>query len=497
MSTIINPSVAARAVAAMRTQRCVITGHWNSNGLKDGYGHIEAIQKSLIANGIKLFCAGPFIMDSTSPTTGASAGTGARRSGSSMVGYGEAIPTNTNNGTNGGFLAAANIADHESLLPNLARFYKMGRGQDSGTQYNNIMRPLYFKPTYPVANTANYNRCGLEFQADPVNPFYFDRNKALRTDFWYGETPEGGTFRPAGVTNPTPNALTYSDSVVTVGVNADPSVMLVHTFDIPAATRDTKLRIGPAGVTNLPSGAGTSIFFGYQLTWEQETLAGVHVSPFYPLGSNSVHDYAYAMSRTDAPGTPDDTLDHWIQVHARPAVDAGQDPFFVWFIADGSNEASESLASVFKGETATTPEAYIDDVRYIISRVTAAWVRRGYKLENLVFALDADHPNLTAAEAKQIIFRTTGYQALAAAFPHTLFAFKNDEIWSTAELTAGAGGGSTNSYYASSGIDSIHMAVVGVGGSVVNGYQPYWARMMAHWLGAPAEVQGGYKRLPR
>lgn len=177
MTTIVGGAVAAKALGWCRTQRVVVTGLWNSNGLQSGQGLIEAIQQSFVSDGIKLFAAGPVTLSSTNPATNADSGNSSGRANTSCVGWQRVV---TGSGANS-LLAAANVQALHSVE---ARAYTYGRGNDgAAVQYPNLYRMLHFQNVQAVGYGGVAS--GISFPAVATSPFHIDPTAALRTDHHY------------------------------------------------------------------------------------------------------------------------------------------------------------------------------------------------------------------------------------------------------------------------------------------------------------------------
>jgi hypothetical protein len=471
--SIINPTAASRALQLCRDQRVAVTGLFNSNGLQGGYGLIEAIQQSFVNAGIKLFAAGPVTLTCTDPLTNASNFNVTPRSNFSCVGWQRVITSEPSvPSPNNKLLSVANTL---ALTTFEARRYIYGRANEGLTprapiEYPTIYRGLHFQNNSAVAFDGSAG--GISFGATAANALHMNPAAAIRTDHWYSNaTPAGGTFRPVALTNSVPNTTVVQSATVTVPAGTA-TAMSRHTWDVTAGVRDTQLRIGPVGGTvfNRPTG---EVFFGFQVSWELDALTGVLVAPFQSNGGWSTYDFANNLARTDGDQCYDEAIDHWIDVVTRPTIDAGQDPVMIFFIAEGSNEASETATSITVGDPGGTAAAYEDNVGYIMTRWKARWAAKGLAADNLIFALYTDHPNWTSGETARANI-VEGSRNLCAAFPSNTFGFDALGSWTAAEL-ANVGIGNESFYdrpNTSESITSIPTAASGafVSASVVNAY---------------------------
>lgn len=449
MATIIGGAVASKALGWCRTQRVAVTGLWNSNGLKNGYGLIEAIQQSFVSAGIKIFAAGPVTLTSTNAATGADDTNSSYRSNLSCVGWQRVV---TSTGANS-LLAAGNVLALHSVE---SKAYTFGRGNDgSGTEYPNLYRMLHFSNVGAVGYGGVAS--GISFGATASSPFHINPAAALRTDHWYSNaTTAGGTFRPAAIEGAVPNVhVANYGSSITVPAGT-PTGFTRATWDVPAGTRSTQLRVGPsAGIASPADCRPTGeVGFGYQVTWERDALAGVLVAPFESMGGWSTRDFAHNLSRVDGSQCYTEAIDHWIDVIVRPILDASQTPRVIFFINEGSNESSETATSIPNGFAGGSLAAWKDNVAYIVSVWRARWAAKGYAADDFVVALVPDHPNLSAGETARASFASTGVADLVAAEPSRTFGIDSLGRWSTTALQ-NLGAGRETLYERASGSQAI------------------------------------------
>lgn len=427
MSTIVNPGVAARAIQLCRTQRVAVTGLWNSNGLQGGYGLLEAIQQSFVAAGIKLFAAGPVTLSSTNQSTNADNTNTAARANTSCLGWQRVVTSASANS----LLDATNILAMHSFE---SQRYTFGRGNDGASlQYPPLYRGLHFKNNAAVGYSGVAS--GISFSATASSPYHINPAAALRTDHWYSNaTAAGGTFRPVAIQGAVPNVhVANYGSAITVPAGT-PTAMSRATWDVAAAARDTQLRIGPTAGTVSPDGRPTGeVFFGFQVTWERDATAGVLVAPFESCGGWSTYDFANNLARTDGSQCYDEAIDHWIDVVVRPILDASQTPTMLFFINEGSNEASETSASIVAAAAGGSVAAYTDNVGYIMSRWAARWAAKGYAADRLIFVLCPDHPNLSSGEPARAAM-VAGVESLCAANPTNCIGLDSLGRWTTTAM---------------------------------------------------------------
>ena len=482
---IVGEDVAALAWGKMKTQRVCLSGEWNSNGGNGGYGHLYGMQRSLIdatKGNIKNFGCLPICMASTVSSTRAinNNGNGGHNPGSWMTvcGYDRAFGIENN----GGWLDPATRVDvWGAESGGLKNFYENGKalnGQGGG-EWDPYRRPVLWRGGAGMATP--YRAGGLDFSADQANTNKPQRQNAWTCDFWYGATGANvGSFRPGAYHSPSGSATAIVSAAQTnIAVGAQ-NAMARLTLDVPAGTRQNAMRIqwGMPFVGHTPTG---DVFLGYMCAWETSALTGYMPCPYFALGGNSTQDFAYRRTRTDTAVANVRALDHHFDVITRPAIAAGQEPFCIWVICDVKNTSSETDVSVWTGQSGASVGAWVENIEAIIADVTAGWIRKGFKEENLVFAIDTEHPHFTGAiKTIEDTYRTTGVDTLIARHPTRLFAFRGDQVWTVGELTTGNG---VTSYYANPTTDGAHMSQVG--------YEAWWDRMIPIWASCKRSPTGG------
>ena len=116
-TSIVNEAVAARVWDAFQTQRVVVTGFFNSNGLKDGYGIIAALQEGFYNNNIRIYGTNVCTIGQTDTSTGAFSSVTQYAQGARGRNTQIQVPVNTS-GT--GLHNASNIGDYVTDLPDIA-----------------------------------------------------------------------------------------------------------------------------------------------------------------------------------------------------------------------------------------------------------------------------------------------------------------------------------------------------------------------------------------
>lgn len=467
---VINPSVAARAWAAMGSRLTFITGHENSNGAYGGYGYAYGWNTSLADAGVKQYSPGLTAASTISSTTGAD-DKGASRLASTATPFLTSVPSSTGTGgwddtTN--IVAAGTYNDVDALFA-----FGKAHNAGGGGLYSTFYAPRVWLGIN--AMTIFSASGGAELNTSPTKAAHFDRNAALTFDFWYTPSLDtGGTFRPRAVQGSVPNSYvnwTSGDATVTVNADGQYTYLARATRTMAAATRDQKFRGQWAGqfAPYLPS---SEVGLAYIYLWESNARAGFAYVPFWAVGGCSTEDMAYSIARgTSDNGATTDCLQGFLSVLSRPAVAASQEPFCIWVIGDTSNSSSETDTSVLTGKAATSAAAYVENVSYVIDWISQAWRDLGYKPANLLFMLRGDHPAKNAtSEGIQVNLRTTAFSALAAKYSSRVFGFVSHHITSSAQLTA-------QNLYAGAEVDGYHL-------NNATGYATYTSRLISAWRSA-------------
>lgn len=457
---VVNPTVAVQAKKLLMSQRVVVSGVFNSHGFRSNGGLVRAIQNVLVASGVKIFGCGPITFSCSDSSSGSDNQNAACMGslGGSPLGWARQ-PTGT--GSPGLFAPTTKV---KSLTPAAMRAaypaavtnqYEFGRGNDGASvQYNGIYRPLAWSNNTAAeggadaATTAANCDGGFFFQTDNIaNPLYPNRNEAWTLDIWTANaSPNGGTFMPGSVVGSVPNVSmppVEGDTNVVIAAGTATG-MVRNTRTWTAAVRDSKWKVQVQRSAGLGASAPTgNVFFGYQVMWETNTVAGAIVAPLMTQGGWSVYDFANCLGRVDGDQMRAETVRHFLEVLTRPALALGQKPAMLFFIAEGSNTASETSTSFANGYTAASTAAYQDDVIFVIKQILSAWTTLGYDPNLCLFCLHADHPRKGALNTKQADYRATGMPYVASLYPNNVFGINSDSVWTYAKLLNGGVSNST------------------------------------------------------
>lgn len=451
---------------------------YNSNWIKDGLGNTEAIARGLASLGIRIYCTQAHTLSSTNNTTGGDAQNGNTPSNNSLYGY-------SRRSTGAQFFLS--IADpYDAAYADITKFYKWGRG-NSPTNYCNIYRHLICTGVVsPAIPTSAGN--GLEFLTSPATNG-IDQRRAITADFWYcPESVAGGTFQP-GFSLAT-GASVVAGSPVTVTADAAPAGVARTSVNCPADAGRTVSALR-CGFTSPGTGNITGdVIFGYFQAHETDTRVGVSVGQFAGFGGFSARDWEEMYFGTDPSTITADSIGHYIDVRMRPILAAGQAPFMACVWNDTFNMRNEAVAPMlFPAVTPDSPQAWAIEITRCAQAWDAAWQARGYPLENLIHVVHTEHPISTPNDSEILGYESVGWALLEGNFPNRICMVKGDQYWTRDQLMQGAGASpvpSTSSYYAASGTDLIHLAVPGVGLSIVNGYRPYWLPLLRDMLATTA-----------
>jgi hypothetical protein len=474
-----NPSVANRAANAIRTQKTILTGFFNSNGLKDGHGVVSGLHYAAVNNNVRLFGMTPYTIGEFDQTTNAYAPTAGSYMQRGWTGSGasQIASKNPNSESAGGMCAVGHFRNPVTTYPGYSTNYKFGGGFTGSSKFSTP-----FAPWVSVAGADYFAGSGspkassrMQIYVQSITGTSFDfSTKRFTGEYWYGRySLSGGSFTPGAVCGSVPNGWYPGGNAVSSG----------YTQGIPSnagATSDTVMslrKVDMTGSSSLTSGVGNiyvgigfglaydasrtgftgDMFLGYCTAYETGATNGVMVAPFWAVGTQSMYDFAYALHPSNPNVTHQNTIDHWIDVMKSPVqcTSAGatsQDPCFVWVLCDAVNSASETSASISAGHTAYSAEAYADNATYVMGKIMERWVAKGLSASKCLFWLYPDHtvpdgdPTFTTHRTRIAEYVTRGYDLIYAQYPNNMFGSIPENLVSATSLFNT--GLSADTYYA-------------------------------------------------
>jgi hypothetical protein len=271
-------------------------------------------------------------------------------------------------------------------------------------------------------------------------------NAALRFHLTYGTFPAAagsaeGFFRPhVRLAEGSFSGLVTGPVISTSGAGYG---VARTSLDLPAAARGQALnfRFTP-NTTNL-----TGPFLAYFMRAEDLSRStGVSVHTMYALGGMSLRDMALALR-----AAPDQAIDLYLDEVTR--LQNGPQTLLVRINSglNDRNEAESSLgpASIADGDS---PEAFADNLRAIIDRLSARWAALGFDPERLCFVASVSHPVDDPDDAELLAYREAA-EELGAQTPR-LAVTRFDALTDEAEMLA-------SGWYWAGGSDRNHLTVAG------------------------------------
>jgi hypothetical protein len=161
-------------------------------------------------------------------------------------------------------------------------------------------------------------------------------------------------------------------------------------------------------------------------------------------GGQSARTAAYDLQQAS-----DATLTHFFDI-LRTDQGSGQKTIVIC-VNEGLNDRNETLASVGPAAVADgdSPDAFVDNITAIADRIKAIWTLNGWDQSELFWLLMVSHPQSTPDDAELITYRTA-----LATFGATL---QRAQVIDVAAIAPHADF-VANSWYASSGADTAHLA---------------------------------------
>lgn len=204
----------------------------------------------------------------------------------------------------------------------------------------------------------------------------------LRFHLNYGTFSTSGFFRPTIRMDASPYSTLVQSPIIVSTFSSQPDGLVDYKLDLPAASRTYPVgfRYTTAGEANL-----SGPFFGLYLRAENlDKTQGTSFSTLHYGGGYSARDYAAALQSADPK-----YLDEYFRQVRRLQ---GDEKHVLIRINSGLNDRNEGLASVRSGITpGNSAEAFGDNVQFVIDSIRAVWIRNGWDVSELYFAVVVSH----------------------------------------------------------------------------------------------------------
>lgn len=275
-------------------------------------------------------------------------------------------------------------------------------------QYMNSTSSGLFPPNF------QYVPVGVSVPGTTTHGLILDANSLigssgpLRFEVTYGRfagTPLGSFTPTVRLSAPTYQILATAPPVFTRG--DDWGVAVDRSLVVPSGGRAANLEFrftSPFGTIDGP-------FVGYWMRVENtDRSSGISVQSLYGKGGQSARDMAAALIASS-----DATLSLYFT-----GVRALSGGAVLVRIASGLNDQSEPLPSVGPEQVAdgTSPAAYEDNMRAMMTRIREVWTLNGWPAEDLFFELVPPHPFMIADPPLVAQYRQVA-AAIAASSPRT------------------------------------------------------------------------------
>lgn len=373
-----------RFVKLARTRRMDVVGLWNSEGLQAGTGWDTAITAALGVDRFGVYATPAFPW--LEGTAGSGIGTG--------YNYASAAASYEYN-ANGTLFTYANPLIGTAATAQLQWLDWSNAPTAAGT------KPLHV----PLGDTKTdatgfgiYNIAG----GDRNNPIPI--TDALTFTFWGVNYTSGGSIKPIVRCVGTPDyAEVYNFGVIT-HTGTDGVVRKTSTNVAASAARSSWNGIAFRSHEGFnPATLIGPMFLTWMRACRTNKLAGIAVTPFYSVGSQSAYDMYEALSTL-----PIETFEHFFDVLCEYQTGGISQHMAIIDLYEGSNQGVETLISVAAPNqvTADAVENYVWYMRAIVAIFRSAWTTSGRSAANICFRVSCSHPlNNSAPEAKMVTYR--------------------------------------------------------------------------------------------
>jgi hypothetical protein len=271
---------------------------------------------------------------------------------------------------------------------------------------------------------------------------WLDVNEPLRFHFTYGLFGGAGAggFQPVIRRDSTPFTVLATSPPISTRTGEIAADRIEHgTLDLPAADRQHPIAL--RFTTSVGNVVGPFIAY-YQRAEGLARPVGASFSTIYGLGSQSARAMALALQTSS-----DETLTLYFS-RIRALQD---DPKRVLVrVNTGLNDRAEILPSVGPAQVqdGTSADAYEDNLRAIITRISQVWTLNGWAEDELFFLLTPSHPVDNPDQPLLLEYRQRA-EALALAFPRTA-TVRLDRILNATQILA-------RGWYPVGGFDRDHL----------------------------------------
>lgn len=309
---------------------------------------------------------------------------------------------------------------------------------DAALAANAGMEPLNYLYVPAGQTITNELNTGLILLA--TSPLDTSANLSFRAVF--------GAFPEVRGTRFTLNAREASGAFQTLSVSK-PFSTAADQFSIFAATLD--LPAAPRGALNTRVNAYgepiTGPFIWYYIRAENtERPAGTSVHTLYAFGLRTAYDMGLALRTAD---------DAYLTLYfSEVRALQGSAPRVLIRVNTGVNDRNESRPSLGTPPTlpGNSPQAFADNLRAIIDRITSIWTLNNWDLAELFFLITPTHPIAAPDDAQLIAYRAAA-DTVADTYPRVAVGHLDRLITAPQILS--------NFWYPLAGFDRNHLLASG------------------------------------
>lgn len=329
-------------------------------------------------------------------------------------------------------------------------FYASGDRADASTygaplELNNYMDGSLMPQNYGYLSTGQFTQGHGLFTAAPADADPLDiLHSDIRYHYCYGSFPSGdGQFRPGIRNESTPyDSITQSDWVQT-----NTGQYGVHWGNLDTGGNQISKISGRFADTETTNGAQAPYLAYFSRMEIPERTAGFSVSTMFYQGGASLYDMAYAFNHAH-----DKTI--WLNLYEarRLQESVNQIPKIIIVVNSGVNDRNEAETSLGPGKytDGDSAEAYVDNLKSLISRVEDVW-KANFSDGELYWLIAPSHPLDQPNEELKT------YRSAVKLFADTRF---NIHVIDMAEFV-NPGVASAQNWYAGEGGNSVHLTQLG------------------------------------
>ena len=266
------------------------------------------------------------------------------------------------------------------------------------TPANDWLNPFYYGDMRPcnviyLPTGLSLNSIGIGLQGNNVLYNVGDR---IKFKIAYRIPTPGGSFRPIIRQGSAPFTI-YNQAPITYNYT-NGNISFAEVIGTVPNTGSMEAR------TSIFNSAPVEYYYGYVQNLKRQK--GFSVSTLYGYGGQSSRDMAESIGRW--------TLPLWASYFGEISNRQEADPMVIIRIFAGLNDRVETEPSIRYSYPPTSPEAYADNMTFILDTLQTTWEVLGYNPENLHIVITLPQP-VSNPQSSQL----AGYENIARTFYET------------------------------------------------------------------------------